>query len=228
MWKQSNGSFYHRKMKNDDRTKQDLGIDFRAQSAPLFLSYWPSSSSSFLDLGIYFRATATEEVLGILVVSSIVLLPTLLLVAIIDHRVKSDNSTSNGTFSDLGKLSMGHAYKHVSDLRVMALMSLVVKPEQFVVLVRGIPPTPNGETTKEQVDSNFQSIYPDKFYRSMLVTNNKEVNKIWKEPEGYRKKLVLAKTVYAKSQTVGNHEGARPMNRTGFLGLIGQKLTAHI
>ncbi|GMH24882.1 hypothetical protein Nepgr_026725 [Nepenthes gracilis] len=150
MWKQSNSSFYHRKMKNDDRTKQDLGIDFRAQSAPLFLSYWPSSSSSFLDLGIYFRATATEEVLGILVASSIVLLPTLLPVAITDHRVKSDNSASNGTFSDLGKLSMGYAYKHVSDLRAVALMSLVVKPEQFAVLVKDIPPTPDDETTKEQ------------------------------------------------------------------------------
>ncbi|GMH01455.1 hypothetical protein Nepgr_003294 [Nepenthes gracilis] len=207
-------------------------------------------SMSGVDTAVYFVYTAT--VLGILVVSGIVLLPTLLPVAITDHTVKLDNTTSNGTFSDLDKLSMGHvkanssrlwafliavywvslvtyyilwkAYKHVSDLRAVALMSPVVKPEQFAILVRDIPPIPDGETRKEQVDSYFQSIYPDKFYRSMLVTNNKEVNKIWKELEGYRKKLVRAEAVYAKSKTVGNPEGTRPTNRTGFLGLVGEKV----
>lgn len=67
------------------------------------------------------------------------------------------------------------AYKHVSDLRAEALMSAELKAEQFAVLVRDIPPAPKGQTRKEQVDTFFSSIYPDTFYRSMVVTDNKEV-----------------------------------------------------
>lgn len=67
------------------------------------------------------------------------------------------------------------AYNHVSDLRANALMSPDVKPEEFAVLVRDIPPVPEGQTRKEQVDTYFKTIHPDTFYRSMLVTNNKEV-----------------------------------------------------
>lgn len=64
---------------------------------------------------------------------------------------------------------------HVSGLRANALMSPELTPEQFAVLVRDIPPVPEGRTRKEQVDSYFKSIYPETFYRSMVVTNNKEV-----------------------------------------------------
>ena len=55
-------------------------------------------------------------------------------------------------------------------------MSPKMRAEQFVVLVRDIPPPPKGETIKEQVDSYFNTIYPDTYYRSMVVTNNKEVS----------------------------------------------------
>ncbi|GAB4840659.1 CSC1-like protein erd4 [Ancistrocladus abbreviatus] len=205
---------------------------------------------SGVDTAVYFVYMTT--VLGILVISGILLLPTLLPVAITDNNVKLLNTTSNSTFSELDKLSMGHvkeksprlwaflvavywvslvtyyllwkAYKHVSDLRAAALMSPNLKPEQFAVLVRDIPPTPDGQTRKEQVDSYFQSIYQDSYYRSMVVTNNKEVNKIWEELEGYRKKLTRAEVLYAKSKTVENPEGTRPTNRIGFLGLIGKKV----
>lgn len=67
------------------------------------------------------------------------------------------------------------AYKHVSDIRATALMSSEVRAEQFAVLVRDIPPPLEGETRKEQVDSYFKAIYPDTFYKSMIVTDNKEV-----------------------------------------------------
>lgn len=67
------------------------------------------------------------------------------------------------------------AYNHVSDLRAAALMSPEVKAEQFAVLVRDIPAPSNGQTIKEQVDSFFKAIYPDTFYRSMVVTDNKKV-----------------------------------------------------
>lgn len=67
------------------------------------------------------------------------------------------------------------AYKHVSDLRAAALESPEVKAEQFAIIVRDIPPPPGGQTRKEQVDSYFKAIYPETFYRSMVVTDNKEV-----------------------------------------------------
>lgn len=66
-------------------------------------------------------------------------------------------------------------YKHVSELRADALMSPEVRPQQFAVLVRDLPDLPKGQSRKEQVDSYFKAIYPDTFYRSMVVTNNKEV-----------------------------------------------------
>lgn len=50
-----------------------------------------------------------------------------------------------------------------------------MKPEQFAIVVRDIPRVPEGQTRKEQVDSFFKAIYPETFYRSMIVTDNKEV-----------------------------------------------------
>ncbi|KAL9224948.1 hypothetical protein vseg_000924 [Gypsophila vaccaria] len=205
---------------------------------------------SGVDTAVYFVFLGTA--LTILLVSGIVLLPILLPVAITDHSVKKNNTTSNGTFSQLDNLSMGHvaqgskrlwayligvywvslatyfllwkAYKHVTELRATALMSPEIRAEQFAVLVRDIPPPLDGETRKEQVDSYFKAIYPDTFYRSMPVTDNKKVNKIWEELEGYKKKLVKSEAVYAQSKTVANPEGVRPTNRIGFLGLCGKKV----
>ncbi|KAF2305491.1 hypothetical protein GH714_005716 [Hevea brasiliensis] len=203
---------------------------------------------SGIDSAVYF----VFLMLSILVVSGIILLPVLLPVAATEKRLKDTNSTSEGSFNDLDKLSMGHvkeksprlwafliatywvsfvtyymlwkAYIHVSGLRAKALMSPEVKAEQFAVLVRDIPPPPEGQTIKELVDSYFKSIYPETFYRSMVVTNNKEVNKIYEELEGYKKKLAHAEAIYAESKESGKPEGSRPTTKTGFLGLIGKKV----
>ncbi|CAL5410182.1 unnamed protein product [Camellia sinensis] len=116
------------------------------------------------------------------------------------------------------------AYNHGSDLRAAALISPEVRAENFAILVRDIPPPPEGQTRKEQVDSYFRTIYPDTFYRSMVVTDNKEVNKIWEELEGYKKKLAHAEAIYAESKKNGKPEGIRPTNKTGCLGLTGKKV----
>ncbi|CAN6683713.1 unnamed protein product [Malus baccata var. baccata] len=208
-------------------------------------------SMSGIDTAVYFLFLGT--VLGILVLSSLVLLPILLPVAATEVGQTLTNATiSNGTFSDLDKLSMGHlkeksprlwaflfgiywvsfvtyfllwkAYKHASDLRATALMSPQAKPEQFAILVRDIPNSREGQIRKEQVDSYFKTVYPDTFYRSLVVTDNKEVDKIWEELEGFKKKLVRAEAVYALSKKTGNSEGIKPTNKTGFLGLCGAKV----
>ncbi|CAN6546062.1 unnamed protein product [Malus baccata var. baccata] len=208
-------------------------------------------SMSGVDTAVYFLFLGT--VLGILVLSSLVLLPILLPVAATEVGQTLTNATiSNGTFSDLDKLSMGHlkeksprlwaflfgiywvsfvtyfllwkAYKHASDLRATALMSPQAKPEQFAILVRDIPNSREGQIRKEQVDSYFKTVYPDTFYRSLVVTDNKEVDKIWEELEGFKKKLVRAEAVYALSKKTGNSEGIKPTNKTGFLGLCGAKV----
>ncbi|KAL8103355.1 hypothetical protein AgCh_027792 [Apium graveolens] len=205
---------------------------------------------SGVDTAVYFVFLGTA--VGILVLASLVLLPLLLPVAASDPGVNGSGTTSSGTFNELDKLAMGHvqersqrlwafvfatywvsivtyyllwnAYKHVSDLRAAALMAPVVRPEQFAVVVRDIPTPPQGQTRKEQVDKFFREIYPDTFYRSLVVTNNKQVNKIWQEMEGYKKKLAHAEAVYGESKTEGNPEGTRPTCRTGFLGLVGDKV----
>ncbi|KAG7963349.1 hypothetical protein I3843_09G114400 [Carya illinoinensis] len=206
-------------------------------------------SMSGFDTAVYFVFLST--VFGILVLSGVVLLVLLLPVAATDHSVKV-STTSNGTFNEFDKLSIGNvkdrsprfwafviatywvsfvtyyllwkAYNHVSKLRTDALMDPSLKPEQYAIIVRDIPPVPAGLTRKEQVDSYFKAIYPDTFYRSMVVTDNKEVNKIWEELEGYKKKLARADAIYARSKTTGKPEGVRPTNKTGFLGLCGKKV----
>ncbi|CBI30957.3 unnamed protein product, partial [Vitis vinifera] len=209
-------------------------------------------SMSGVDSAVYLVFLSTA--LGILILSGIVLLLVLLPVAATDNNLKlsANSSTSNGTFNDLDKLSMGNvkanserlwafliatywvsfvtyylswkAYKHVSGLRAAALKSPDVKVEQFAVLVRDIPAVPEGKTRKEQVDSYFKGIYPDTFYRSMVVTDIKQVTKIWVKLEGYKKKLARAEAIYEQSKTTGSPEGKRPMNKTGFLGLVGKKV----
>ncbi|KAL6567275.1 CSC1-like protein erd4 [Orobanche gracilis] len=208
---------------------------------------------SGVDTAVYFVFLTT--VLGILILSGLILLPVLLPVAATAHGpMKANDTTSEGTFNDLDKLSIGHieegsarlwafviatywvsfvsycllwrAYKHVVELRSAALMSPEVKNEQFAVLVRDIPPVPRGQTRKEQVDSYFKAIYSDTFYRSLVVTDNTKVNKIYEELEGYRKKLARAEAIYAESKTTANPEGTRPTTKTGFLSLIGKKVDA--
>ncbi|KAF6139562.1 hypothetical protein GIB67_015519 [Kingdonia uniflora] len=204
-----------------------------------------------VDTAVYFVFLST--VLWILVVSGLVLLPLLLPIAGTAKNVTSKSqSTSKGTFNDLDKLSMGHvkrgsprlwafliatywvslvtfyllwkAYKHVLELRFVALSASEEKPEQFTILVRDIPPVPEGQTRKKQVDSYFKTIHGETYYRSMVVTDNKEVNQIWKELNGYQRKLSHAEAVFATSKTTGKPEGTRPVSKIGFLGLIGKKV----
>ncbi|XP_020237007.1 CSC1-like protein ERD4 [Cajanus cajan] len=204
---------------------------------------------SGVDTAVYFVFLTT--VLGILVLSGVILLPVLLPLSITDNGGKKQ-TTSEGTFNELDKLSMANitakssrlwgfliacywvsvvtyvllwrAYKHVSWLRSEAFKSPDAKPEQFAIVVRDIPPVPQGQTRKELVDTYFKAIYPETFYRSMIVTDNKEVNKIWEELEGYKKKLARTEAIYAGSKTTAKPEGTRPTNKTGFLGLIGKKV----
>ncbi|MFS8004216.1 hypothetical protein Hanom_Chr13g01223101 [Helianthus anomalus] len=69
------------------------------------------------------------------------------------------------------------AYKHVSDLRAATLISPEAKPEQFAVLVRDIPASSDGQSRKEQVDAYFKNVYPETFYKSLVVTENKKSTK---------------------------------------------------
>ncbi|KAI9126931.1 hypothetical protein K1719_002527 [Acacia pycnantha] len=207
---------------------------------------------SGVDTAVYFVFLST--VLGILVFSGLILLPVLLPVAATDNGVKfnATATTSNGTFNELDKLSMGNisetsprlwaffvatywvsivtiyllwdAYKHVSWLRSEALRTPEVRSRQFAVVVRDIPHPPQDQTRKEQVDSYFKAIYPETFYRSMIITDNKQVNRLYEELERYKKKLERAEAIYAASKTTAKPEGTRPTNSTGFLGLIGEKV----
>ncbi|KAI3921781.1 hypothetical protein MKX01_005470 [Papaver californicum] len=206
-------------------------------------------ATSGVDTAVYFVFLST--VLGILVISGVVLLPVLLPLAATERIAKPSESTSNGTFNNLDKLAMGNirnksprlwafllgtywvsivtlfmlfkAYRHVSKLRARALSSPEGKPEQYAILVRDLPPLAPGQNRKEQVDSYFRKLHPETFYKSMVVTNNKELDKIWGELDGYRKKLVRAEAIFAASKE--NHpEGTRPMHKIGFLGLLGEKV----
>lgn len=200
---------------------------------------------SGVDSAVYFVFLST--VFGIFVISGIVLLPILLPVAITENNPRVVDSTGKNAFNDLDKLSMAHlkeqgsrlwasvfacywvsfvtyfllwkAYKHVSDLRAAALMTPEIKAEQFAILVRDIPASSEGYSRKEQIDTYFKSIYPETYYRTMVVTDNKAVNKIYEELEECKKKLTRAEIILKDSKN-----GTKPTHRTGFLGLIGKKV----
>ncbi|CAN1245013.1 CSC1-like protein ERD4 [Linum grandiflorum] len=202
---------------------------------------------SGVDTAVYFVFLAT--VLGIFTVSGLVLLPVLLPVAMTDNNLKKHHvmSLTDSFYPILFQEKsprlwafliatywvsvvtywfLWKAYHHVSALRATALMSpRVGKSEQYAVLVRDIPPPTSGMSMKEHVDSYFKGIHPDTFYRSMLVTDNKKVNKIYEELEQYKKKLDRAEAVFAQSKETGKQpEGVRPTNKTGFMGLFGKKV----
>ncbi|CAI9264195.1 unnamed protein product [Lactuca saligna] len=200
---------------------------------------------SGVDSAVYFVFLGTA--FGIFVLSGIVLLPLCLPLATTEKIARVVDSTGKNAFNDLDKLSMAHlkehgsrlwafvlacywvsfvtyfllwkAYKHVSDLRAAALMSPEVKAEQFAILVRDIPTSSEGLSRKDQVDAYFKSIYPDTFYKSLIVTENKKVNKIHEELEFCKKKLTRTETIKEM-----NPEAPTPTHRTGFLGLIGKKV----
>nr|GMD06459.1 CSC1-like protein ERD4 [Ipomoea batatas] len=207
-------------------------------------------SMSGVDTAVYFVFLTTG--LGIMVFSGFILLPTLLPVAATDHSVRPNSTTNEWAFNDLDKFAMGHvgqssprlwafiiatywvsfvayfclwkAYKHVVGLRVKSLKSSEVRAEQFAILVRDIPPVTEGQSRKEQVDSYFSAIYPDTFYRSMLVTDNRKVNKIYEELVGYNKMLERAETIYAGSKEQIKPNGLRPTHKTGLFGILGEKV----
>ncbi|KAK1422794.1 hypothetical protein QVD17_18081 [Tagetes erecta] len=204
---------------------------------------------SGVDSAVYFVFLST--VFGILLISGILLVPVLIPLAMTEKNPNVKDSTGKNAFDDLDKLSMAHlkeksprlwvsviacywvsivsyvllwkAYKHVSDLRAAALTSPEAKPEQFAVLVRDIPFSSKSNSRQEQVDEYFKTIYPETFYKSIVVTENKEVNKIYEELEDCKKKLRRAEIIYADSKKV-NPEGVVQTHKTGFLGLVGKKV----
>ncbi|XP_015942843.1 CSC1-like protein ERD4 isoform X2 [Arachis duranensis] len=161
---------------------------------------------SGVDTAVYFVFLST--VLSILVLSAVILLPVLLPVAVTDERVVKESLTShyNQTVVDeLQKLTMGNI--------------------TFAVVVRDIPAVPLGETTTEEyVHSYFEAIYPETYYKCMIVTDNRKANRIWEELEGYKKQLARAETVFQMSKTNAKPEGTRPTIKTGLLGLCGSKV----
>lgn len=79
---------------------------------------------------------------------------------------------------------------------------------------------------KMQLDDYLYVLYAlnFKFIDKVISFNAAQVNKIWKELEGYKKKLTRAETIYEESKRAGASESNRPMHRTGFLGLVGKKV----
>jgi len=55
------------------------------------------------------------------------------------------------------------------------------------------------------------------------VSDFYQVNKIYEELEGYKKKLERAEAIYAESKNT-NPDALKPSHKTGFLGIIGEKV----
>lgn len=51
-----------------------------------------------------------------------------------------------------------------------------------------------------------------------------QVDKTYKEKEKVRRKLAHAEAVYAEAQKKDTEKAKRPQHKTGFLGLVGEKV----
>ncbi|GAQ89689.1 hypothetical protein KFL_005510040 [Klebsormidium nitens] len=115
-------------------------------------------------------------------------------------------------------------YKNMSHLRAQFLSSFGARAtvRQYAVLVTDIPAS---ETDRHsQVDSFFHRLHPRTYERAQVITKLSEVDKKYKEKEKVRRKLAHAEAVYAEAQKKDSEKAKRPQHKTGFLGLVGEKV----
>ncbi|XP_071922559.1 calcium permeable stress-gated cation channel 1 isoform X2 [Coffea arabica] len=110
-------------------------------------------------------------------------------------------------------------YAKVARMRLHFIASEKRRPDQFTVLVKNVPPDPD-ESISETVEHFFLVNHPDHYLTHQVVCNANKLAKLVKEKKRNQNWLDYYQLKYARNQS------QRPMMKTGFLGLCGEKVDA--
>ncbi|KAG8365386.1 hypothetical protein BUALT_Bualt18G0099300 [Buddleja alternifolia] len=110
-------------------------------------------------------------------------------------------------------------YATVATMRLHFLATERRRPDQFTVLVRNVPPDLD-ESVSELVEHFFLVNHPDNYLTHQVVINANKLAKLVKEKKSKENWLDYYQIKYSRNQS------KRPMTKTGFLGLCGDKVDA--
>ncbi|KAJ8761240.1 hypothetical protein K2173_001296 [Erythroxylum novogranatense] len=110
-------------------------------------------------------------------------------------------------------------YEKVASMRLQFLASEKRRPDQFTVLVRNVPPDPD-ESVSELVEHFFLVNHPDHYLTHQVVYDANKLAKMVKKKKSLQNWLDYYQLKYDRNQS------QRPIMKTGFLGLTGDKVDA--
>ncbi|XAR65685.1 hypothetical protein NMG60_11009874 [Bertholletia excelsa] len=110
-------------------------------------------------------------------------------------------------------------YEKVTSMRLHFLASERRRPDQFTVLVRNVPPDPD-ESVSENVEHFFLVNHPDHYLTHQVVYNANKLAKLVEKKKNKQNWLDFYQLKYSRNQA------KRPVMKTGFLGLWGNKVDA--
>uniref|UniRef100_A0A5B6Z865 Putative calcium permeable stress-gated cation channel 1 n=1 Tax=Davidia involucrata TaxID=16924 RepID=A0A5B6Z865_DAVIN len=225
-----------------------VNLDFK--SYVRFLNWMPAAlkmpeleliDHAGLDSAVYLRI----YLLGLKIFVPIVFLAWAILVPV--NWTNSTLKLAKVTYSDIDKLSISNIptgshrfwahilmayvftfwtcyvllkeYAIVASMRLQFLASERRRPDQFTVLVRNVPPDPD-ESVSELVEHFFLVNHPDHYLLHQVVYNANKLAKLVKEKKNKQNWLDYYQIKYSRNQS------KRPIMKTGFLGLWGDKVDA--
>ncbi|CAI9760258.1 unnamed protein product [Fraxinus pennsylvanica] len=229
-----------------------VNVDWRSYLR--FLNWVPAAlkmpepeliSHAGLDSAVYLRI----YLLGLKIFVPVALLAWAVLVPVnwTNNTLAEAKTTDNVDFSDIDKLSISNIphgsqrfwshvimayaitfwtcyilrkeYATIAAMRLHFLASERRRPDQFTVLVRNVPPDPD-ESVRESVEHFFLVNHPDHYLTHQVVYNANKLAKLVKEKRSKQNWLDYYQLKYSRNQS------KRPMMKTGFLGLCGDKVDA--
>lgn len=110
-------------------------------------------------------------------------------------------------------------YETVANMRLHFLQSEKRRPDQFTVLVKNVPPDAD-ESVSEAVEHFFLVNHPDNYLTHQVVMNANKLAKLVKEKKSKQNWLDYYQNKYERKPA------KRPIMKTGFLGLWGEKVDA--
>ncbi|KAL6992827.1 Calcium permeable stress-gated cation channel 1 [Sarracenia purpurea var. burkii] len=194
-----------------------------------------------LDSAVYLRI----YLLGLKIFVPITILAWVILIPV--NLTNSTLELAKVTYSDIDKLSISNVplgsyrfwahilmaymftfwtcyvlrkeYDIVASMRLHFLATERSRPDQFTVLVRNIPPDPD-ESVSELVEHFFLVNHPDHYLTHQVVYNANKLAKLVEEKKSKQNWLDYYQLKYSRNQS------QRPLMKTGFLGLCGDKVDA--
>lgn len=227
-----------------------INLDYRSYIK--FLNWMPDAlkmpepeliDHAGLDSAVYLRI----YLLGLKIFIPILLLTWAILVPVNWTNDTLDKLKGEATYSEIDKLSISNIpqgshrfwthvimayavtfwtcfalkkeYETVANMRLHFLQSEKRRPDQFTVLVKNVPPDAD-ESVSEAVEHFFLVNHPDNYLTHQVVVNANKLAKLVGEKKSKQNWLDYYQNKYERNQA------KRPIMKTGFLGLWGEKVDA--